>query len=284
MPVKYKSGRRPGGAREDSITLGNRELELEAQVEALKKELDKKDGIHQEELRAAGTALDVPSQKHYIEVLDERDDLQEQLNELQARLDKTKKSTTVTEFNTTPEVQALSGHALVKPQGLSYEHHLLQLIDQHTRRRDHLQGELEAVKARKEKIYAENDLKRREIREIKTRERKAHNSTGDGFHTRPGMFTSDHLFDSLDPPAPSSESAYPPLSNEQKKSRPEQVPVAPPFAYSKVGSSGSQTFKFVNTHLDKGDSKRVNRELALQKDDEDHQNTAEQVVEKDIVI
>lgn len=283
MPTKRKSNRRLDGAPEDGGRSRNRELELETQVEALKKELDKKDGIHRDELRAASNTLDAPSQKHYIEVLDERDELLEQLKQLQTRLDEAEESAAAAEIEKASKAQPLSDPVVVQPQGLSHKYHLLQLIDQHTRRKEHLQDDLETIQRKRAKIHTENEIKKQEIREIKARRRPAHNRAGkvsraQGSSSRYALgnkFTARQSSDDLQPPELTSASAYPSLLHEQGASRQEQTPPVPQRAYSKAGKSSSQTLKFVNTHLGKSESNRVDRELAFQKDQEDKDDTAE---------
>lgn len=264
MPPKHKAGRQPRPKNNENERPSEREQELEAQVEALKKELSRKDGMHKDKLRAAEAALDAPSQQHYFDVLYQRDQLQTEVTELQAKLDEQAiGSTDNAKQLAKPEPSTPSTIAV--SQGLPRKDRILQLTNQYTHRKEKLQAQLDEMTQAIQKIRAENDTKKRLISDVKAEERLARDRSktqsyeqNQASQNRPFNTSSNDLSpDLLDPMAPSSAAAYPSLPGSVQAARMEGNNVAAHTAYSKVGKRSSQIFTFVNTHVENRERRRA---------------------------
>ena len=267
MPPKHKIARQSKVKHTEDERPNEREQRLEVEVEALKKELSKKDGIHRDELRAAETALDAQSQKHYFDVLDERDQLQKQVTGLQAKLDEKASDSTGDIRPRSDLMPHNTSSTTTASQGLPRKIHILQLIDQHTHRKEKLHAELIEMTEAIEDIRAENDTKRHLISEMKAEARPTRDRPGThpyergplSQNTPSNMSSNKSLPGKVDPATPFSAAARPSLTGNVQAARRGGKLVGAHAAYSKVGGRRSRKFRSVNTHVEDHDRRQSNQ-------------------------
>ncbi|KAJ4355517.1 uncharacterized protein N0V89_003534 [Didymosphaeria variabile] len=256
MPPKQKPGRQQNAIQGNGDTPSSREQELEAQVAELQKQLRITMSNHREQLQTANTF----DTNHYIEVMDRVEELQEQNEQLKAKLNEAPET-----LGRQGQEQSTADHlpifepVIVLPKELkpSKDGHTLQLIDLYTRKKEELLQHKEGVaKERQETIEAIYTARRR-IREFKAQTRSAHSQGADSTQLQmlatydvpqevPASEQSlEHPLDAHMPLEPPPIDAYPALTSNHPSTYMGPSSSTPLIVYSEVGQNVAQTLKFV---------------------------------------